>query len=56
LLGIVLSVGFGLAIVWSGLVVAYYSPYPVGFWISAIALVTYGAARMYARTAAAVAR
>ena len=31
-----LAVGFGLAIVWIGLAIAYYSPYPVGFWISAI--------------------
>jgi zinc/manganese transport system permease protein len=49
-LGVVLSVAFGLLIVWSGLTIAYYSPYPVGFWISAIALVTYGGARLYAGT------
>jgi zinc/manganese transport system permease protein len=49
LAGVALSVVFGLAIVWSGLVVAYYSPYPVGFWISAIALVAYMGARVYAR-------
>jgi zinc/manganese transport system permease protein len=55
-LGIALSIGFGLAIVWSGLVIAYYSPYPVGFWISAVALVTYTVARVYARSARAVAR
>jgi zinc/manganese transport system permease protein len=48
-LGIGLSVVFGLAIVWSGLAIAYSSPYPVGFWISAIALGVYGAARLYAR-------
>src|SRR6185295_9528821 len=48
LLGVALSVAFGLLIVWTGLTVAYYSPYPVGFWISAIALVTYGSARLYA--------
>ena len=28
----------GSRIVWIGLAIAYYSPYPVGFWISAIAL------------------
>jgi zinc/manganese transport system permease protein len=43
-----LAVGFGLAIVWIGLAIAYSSPYPVGFWISAMAMVTYGAARTYA--------
>jgi zinc/manganese transport system permease protein len=53
-LGVVLSVVFGLAIVWSGLAIAYYSPYPVGFWISAIALATYGGARLYARAMRAV--
>jgi len=48
-LGIALAIGFALAIVWSSLTIAYWSPYPVGFWISAIALVVYGAARLYAR-------
>jgi len=43
-----LAVVFGLAIVWTGLTIAYYSPYPVGFWISAAALVTYGGARVFA--------
>ena len=43
-----LSVGFGLGIVWLGLTLAYYSPYPVGFWISAVALATYGGARAVA--------
>ena len=43
-----LSVALGLAIVWSGLAIAYYSPYPVGFWISAVALSTYGGARLVA--------
>jgi zinc/manganese transport system permease protein len=46
-----LAVCFGLAIVWTGLAVAYYSPYPVGFWISAMALATYGSARLVARRA-----
>jgi zinc/manganese transport system permease protein len=48
-LGLALAVAFGLAIVWSGLTIAYWSPYPVGFWISAIALSVYGAARVYVR-------
>jgi zinc/manganese transport system permease protein len=48
-LSIGLSVALGLAIVWSGLTIAYSSSYPVGFWISAIALGVYGAARLYAR-------
>jgi zinc/manganese transport system permease protein len=44
--GLVLAVGFALAIAWAGLAIAYYSPYPVGFWISAVALVTYAGARL----------
>jgi zinc/manganese transport system permease protein len=32
LLGLALSVTFGLVIVWLGLGIAYFSPYPVGFW------------------------
>jgi zinc/manganese transport system permease protein len=48
-IGLALSVGFGLAIVWSGLTIAYSSPYPVGFWISAIALGVYASARLFAR-------
>jgi zinc/manganese transport system permease protein len=48
LLSLALAVGFGLGIVWSGLAIAYYSPYPVGFWISAIALLTYVVARLFA--------
>ncbi len=48
---LVLAVGFGLGIVWTGLAIAFYSPYPVGFWISSAALVTYGGARVFARYA-----
>jgi len=48
-IGLALSVAFGLAIVWSGLTIAYSSSYPVGFWISAIALGVYGAAYVYSR-------
>jgi zinc/manganese transport system permease protein len=47
--GLALSVGFGLAIVWSGLTIAYSSSYPVGFWISTIALGVYGGAYLYGR-------
>ena len=47
-LGIALAVVFALGIVWSGLTIAYYSPYPVGFWISALAVTTYAARRLFA--------
>jgi len=45
---LLLAVGLGLGIVWVGLTISYYSPYPVGFWISAVALATYGGARLVA--------
>ena len=40
-LGLLISVAFGLAVAWLGLVVAYYSPYPVGFWITTFAFGLY---------------
>lgn len=40
-----LCVGIGLAITWLGLAVAYYSPYPVGFFITTFAFAVYVAAR-----------
>ncbi len=39
--GLLLSVAFGLVIVWLGLGVAYFSPYPVGFWTTAFAFGLY---------------
>jgi zinc/manganese transport system permease protein len=38
---VVLSVVFALLIVWLGLAAAYFSPYPVGFFITTFALVVY---------------
>jgi zinc/manganese transport system permease protein len=39
--GLALSVVFGLAIAWLGLGVAYFSPYPVGFWTTTFAFGLY---------------
>jgi zinc/manganese transport system permease protein len=39
--GMALSVGFGLLIVWLGLTAAYFTPYPVGFFITSFALGLY---------------
>jgi zinc/manganese transport system permease protein len=39
--GLALSVAFGLLIVWLGLGVAYFSPYPVGFWTTTFAFGLY---------------
>jgi zinc/manganese transport system permease protein len=39
--GIALSVVFGVVTVWVALFTAYYSPYPVGFWVSSVAFAFY---------------
>ena len=48
-LGLLLSVAFALVIVWLGLGIAYFSIYPVGFYVTSIAFVVYLLARL-ART------
>ncbi|MBV9000085.1 MAG: metal ABC transporter permease [Solirubrobacterales bacterium] len=48
-LGLVFSVVFALVIVWLGLGMAYFSIYPVGFYVTTIAFAVYLAARL-ART------
>ncbi|MGI8505224.1 MAG: metal ABC transporter permease [Solirubrobacteraceae bacterium] len=45
LAGLVLSVGFALAIVWLGLGLAYFSIYPVGFYVTTLAFGLYLALR-----------
>jgi zinc/manganese transport system permease protein len=42
-----LSVAFALATCWLGLGLAYYSPYPVGFFIASIAFMLYLLARLF---------
>ncbi|MBV9607635.1 MAG: metal ABC transporter permease [Solirubrobacterales bacterium] len=44
--GLVLSVVFALAIVWLGLGIAYFSIYPVGFYVTSIAFAVYLVARV----------
>ena len=45
LLGIGLSVLLGLAVTWAGLVMAYYTPYPTGAFITTLSFAAYVAAR-----------
>ena len=55
LLGLLLSVVFALMIVWLGLGIAYFSPYPVGFWTTTFAFGLYllaAAARRLTRSRA----
>jgi zinc/manganese transport system permease protein len=35
-LGLIVSIAVGLCITWLGLGIAYYSTYPVGFWIATV--------------------
>jgi zinc/manganese transport system permease protein len=39
--GAVLTVTLGLTVTWASLFVAYYSPYPIGFFLTSIAFATY---------------
>lgn len=45
-LGLALSVALALVIVWLGLAVAYFSIYPVGFYVTSLAFAAYLAARL----------
>jgi zinc/manganese transport system permease protein len=40
-LGVLLSIVFGLLVTWIGLAVAYFSPYPVGFWVTSTSFALY---------------
>lgn len=48
LAGLLLSIGFGLVIVWLGLALAYFSVYPVGFYVTSIAFGLYVGVRLAA--------
>lgn len=47
--GLILSVAFALVIVWLGLGIAYFSIYPVGFYVTSIAFAVYLIARLTRR-------
>lgn len=44
--GLALSVALALAVTWLGLGIAYFSPYPVGFWVTSFSFGTYLAVRL----------
>jgi zinc/manganese transport system permease protein len=56
------AVSFGLAVVigvtvtWLGLALAYFSPYPIGFWVTTVAFVVYLAAHVVVRVRVGAAR
>lgn len=45
-LGLAVSVAIALVVTWVGLAIAYYSPYPIGFWITSIAFGLFVLARV----------
>jgi zinc/manganese transport system permease protein len=45
-LSVLLAVVIGLAVTWGGLTAAYYSPYPIGFWVTTFAFGLYLAAQI----------
>ncbi|MEO8966128.1 MAG: metal ABC transporter permease [Solirubrobacteraceae bacterium] len=47
--GLLLSVGLGVLTVWLALALAYFSVYPVGFYVTTIAIAVYGVARLVGR-------
>jgi zinc/manganese transport system permease protein len=55
LLGLGVAIAVGIAITWFGLGLAYYSTYPVGFWITSVAFGAFVAAKI-TRHVAGVAR
>jgi zinc/manganese transport system permease protein len=40
-LGVAVSVGVALAVTWVGETIAFFSPYPIGFWVTTLAFVVY---------------
>jgi zinc/manganese transport system permease protein len=54
-LGLALSVVFAVVVTWFGLIAAYYSPYPIGFFVTTFAFVGYVLARLRFRPSVALA-
>jgi zinc/manganese transport system permease protein len=44
--GLALSVGLALTVTWIGLAIAYFSPYPVGFWVTSLSFGLFVAVRL----------
>ena len=44
--GLALSVALALAVAWAGLGIAYFSPYPVGFWVTSLSFGLYVLVRL----------
>jgi zinc/manganese transport system permease protein len=48
--GLALSVALALAVTWIGLAISYFSPYPVGFWVTTLSFGLYVAVRLAVST------
>jgi len=48
-----ITIGLGLLITWAALTAAYYSPYPIGFWVTTFGFVGYVASLLIRRSWAA---
>jgi len=44
--GLALSVALALLVTWLGLAIAYFSPYPVGFWVTSLSFGVYAGVRL----------
>jgi len=44
-LGLVLSIAIGVLVTWAGLAIAYFSIYPVGFWVTSVSFGVYALVR-----------
>ncbi|MGB8202797.1 MAG: metal ABC transporter permease, partial [Pseudonocardiaceae bacterium] len=49
-IGIVLSIGIALAVTWIGEGIAFFSPYPIGFWVTTLAFAAFLLATGYRTT------
>lgn len=49
--GLVLTVALALSVTWLGLSIAYFSPYPVGFWVTSLSFGLYVVVRLLAHVA-----
>ena len=54
--GLILSIVIAVAVTWAGEGIAYFSPYPIGFWVTTIAFVLFLLATAYRTVADALGR
>jgi len=45
--GVLLSIGIALGVTWAGECIAFFSPYPIGFWVTTLAFTVFLLANLY---------